>query len=390
VNVEEALHEGARGFAREFGGEPEGIFLAPGRVNIIGEHTDYQLGLCLPLAIDRHIGVAARRRADRRVVAHSARLGSRWTADVDALAPAASGAWSNYVAGVLAALQPPRGIELYIFGDLASGAGLSSSAALEVSVGLALNDLYALGRRPQELALAGQRAERLFAGVSTGIMDQFASALGQEGKALLLDTRVPSVLPVSWNPEVAGVSLTVVDTRTPHRVTGGGYQERFEQARAAAAALGLACLRDATPADLRRLPDGLLRRRARHIVSENGRVLQVVEAAGRGEWAAVGRQLYASHRSLAVDYEVSHPALDLVVEIAAQTEGVFGARLTGAGFGGSALVLHETLAADDFGAALAAAYDARGWTRFQSWAVRAGPGATRIDGNAEAGEGVDL
>jgi galactokinase len=386
VRAEQAVQEGRAGFASRFGGEPEGVWWAPGRVNIIGEHTDYQLGLCLPMAIDRHVVVAARPRPDRRVRAYSAALQAAAEADLDGLRPGPRGDWFNYVAGVLAGLEPPRGVDLYIGGDLPRGAGLSSSAALEVAVAWAVNDLFALGLEPEELALVAQRAEHTFAGVSCGIMDQFASVFGRPGRALLLDTRSRTVTPVPFQPEEVGLVLGVVDTRAPHQVTGGGYQERFEQARAAARLLGLDALRDATPEDLVRVPDPVLRRRARHIVSENGRVLQVVEAAARGEWAAVGQALYASHRSLAEDYEVSHPALDLVVQTASATEGVFGARLTGAGFGGSAIVLMEALAEEDFLQALRRAYAERGWAPFAYLPVRAGPGAGRCPGAAAEGE----
>ena len=379
----EALERGRQGFLARFGRAAEGVWLAPGRVNLIGEHTDYQLGLCLPIAIDRHTGLACRRRDDRRLCAYSSSLAAAEGADLDALAPGPRGHWFNYVAGVAAALAPPQGADVYLFGDLPLGAGLSSSAALEVGLGWALNDLFGLGRSAQELALAGQQAEHAFAGVSTGIMDQFASALGQQGRALLLDTRLQRGVPVPWSPEGVGLVLGVVDTRARRQVTGGGYQTRFEQARAAATALGLPSLREAVPADVARLEDPLLRRRARHIVSENGRVLQVVESAARGEWAAVGQTLYASHRSLVEDYEVSHPALDLVVSVARATEGVLGARLTGAGFGGCALVLLEALAEDKFVAGLRAAYAQRGWEPFEYTPVRAAAGARRLD--AEGG-----
>ena len=381
---QEATVQGRRGFAQAFGATPEGVWLAPGRVNLFGEHTDYQQGLCLPMAIGRHTGVAARRRTDGRVRAYSTVVNAGAEGDLATLAPGPKGEWFNYVAGVIAGLEPPGGVDLFIFGDMSLGAGLSSSAALELAVGLAVNDLYGLGRTAEALARIGQRAENEFAGVSSGIMDQFASALGQEGKALLLDTRGPTAVPIPFSPEDMGVMLAVVDTRAPHQVVAGGYQARFEEAQAAAAALGVKSLRDAQPGDVQRLTDERLRRRARHIVSENRRVLQVVEAASRGEWVGVGQAFYASHQSLAGDYEVSHPALDAVVEVAAATEGVFGARLTGAGFGGSAIVLLEALAEEDLLARLRAAYAARGWEPFGYEAAHASAGARRVDEGAEA------
>lgn len=372
-----ALAEGNAGFAARFGGPPDAVYVAPGRVNLIGEHTDYQQGLCLPMAIDLHVAVAARRRTDRQVEAYSHSLESAATANLDTLRPGPRGHWFNYVAGVIAGLQAPYGVDLYFFGDLPRGAGLSSSAALEIVTATAINDLFALGRTPEEVALIGQAAEHDFAGVSCGIMDQFASVFGRQGNALLLDTRLRSITPVPFLPEEVGLTLGVVDTRAEHHVTGGGYQERFEQARAAAGVLGVEYLRDASPGHLGQIHDPLLQRRARHIVTENRRVMQVVEAAGRGEWAAVGSAFYASHRSLAEDYEVSHPALDAVVQAALGTEGVFGARLTGAGFGGSAIVLMEALAEDDFLSTLRRAYARHDWPPFSYMAVRAGAGASR-------------
>jgi len=384
VTPGEAAEIGRSGFAGRFGTAPEGVWLAPGRVNLIGEHTDYQQGFCLPIAIERHTGVAARRRPDGRVRAWSGVLQAAAEGEIQSLAPRSRGDWFNYVAGVLAGLGIPQGVDLFFFGDLPLGAGLSSSAALEMAVAVALRDLFALGRTPEQLALVGQRAENVFAGVGSGIMDQLASALGREGMALLLDTRVPSASAVPFSPEAAGLTLLVVDTRAPHQVTGGGYQARFEEAKAAAAALGLEWLRDARAADVQRLDDPLLRRRARHIVSENARVAEVVRAARQGDWPAVGRAFYASHRSLAEDYEVSHPALDLVVAVAGAAPGVLGARLTGAGFGGSAIVLLRADAEAGFIADLHAAYAERGWPPFAHMAARAAAGARRIDGGAGA------
>jgi galactokinase len=374
----------ARGYRLRFGAEPEAVWAAPGRVNLIGEHTDYQMGLSLPIAIDRHVVAAAGRRPDRRLCAWSETMGGGAEADLDLLRPGPAGAWFNYVAGVAAALGLPGGVNLFFASDLPVGAGLSSSAALEVAAGSACNALFGLGRSGRDVALAGQHAEHAFAGVSTGLMDQLASALGQEGCALLLDHRSGALRTVPWEPERAGLVLGVVDSRAPHRVTGGGYQRRFEEARAAAVALGLPSLREASPEAAESLEDPVLRRRARHIVSENGRVDAVVAAAGVGDWAAVGRAFSASHRSLAEDYEVSHPVLDGIVAVAGATPGVLGARLTGAGFGGSAIVLMETGAEENFAEALRAAYGARGWEPFSYAAVRAAGGARALRGGGGA------
>ncbi len=351
-------------FVRAYGSPPERVWQAPGRVNLIGEHTDYQEGLCLPMAIDLQVVAAGRRRADGVLRAYSATL-DRWAeARVEGLAPGPRGDWFNYVAGVAAELGLSGGADLAVGGDVPLGAGVSSSAALEVAVGGLLDALYGLGCAPEDLAAAGRRAEHRFAGVETGVMDQLASALAEEGHALLLDTRSGEATPVPFRPGAAGLRLAVVDTRVTHQVTGGGYQERVGEARAAAAALGLPSLRNATPAAVARLEDPVLARRARHIVTENLRVLEVVEAASRDEWARVGRALYASHRSLAEDYAVSCAALDAVVSAAAATPGVFGARMTGAGFGGSAIVLLDAAAEDPFRASLGQAWIEGGWPDF--------------------------
>ena len=338
------------------------MWRAPGRVNLIGEHTDYQEGLCLPMAIDRHVVVAARPRSDQWVRAVSSARGPAPDADLGALGPGPQDSWFNYVAGVLAVLAPPAGCDLFVDADLPVGAGLSSSAALELAVAVAINDLFALGRRPEDLALAGQRAEHDFAGVRSGLMDQLACVFGRPGHALLLDTRTRAVTPVPWRPEDAGLALAVVDTRAEHQVVGGGYEARVREVRAAAAALGVPALRDAAPADLPRLEgQPLLLRRARHVVSENARVRTVVAAASRGDWEGVGQAFLASHRSLAEDYEVSHPARDAVVDQAARTPGALGARLTGAGFGGSAIVLLHADAVDILAQGLRQEFARHGW-----------------------------
>ncbi len=350
-------------FTRAFGGVPEVIWPAPGRVNIIGEHTDYQDGLCLPMAIDLQAVVAGRRRDDGVLRAYSATL-NRWAEARMPLVPGASGDWFNYVAGVFTELAVPGGADLVLGGDVPLGAGVSSSAALELAVGGAANALYGMGRRPQELAEAGRRAEHRFAGVETGIMDQLASALGQEGHALLLDTRTRTATPVPFRPGSAGLALALVDTRVTRELVAGGYGARVREARAAAATLGVASLRDATPSDLARLEDPVLMRRARHIITENQRVLEVMDAAARDAWAVVGEALYGSHRSLAEDYEVSCPALDVVVAAARATPGVWGARMTGAGFGGSAIVLLNADAVERFQERLSADWRVHGWAPF--------------------------
>lgn len=365
-------------FLGAYAAVPEVVWQAPGRVNIIGEHTDYQDGLCLPMAIDLQAVVAGRRRPDPVLRAYSATL-DQWAEAALPLTPGPSGSWFNYVAGVWAECGASGGADLVIGGDVPLGAGVSSSAALEVAVGGTADALFGLGLSPQELAESGRRAEHRFAGVETGIMDQLASALGQEGHALLLDTRTREATPVSFRPGRAGLVLALVDTRVTRALVAGGYGARVQEARAAAAALGVPMLRDARPEDLTRLTDPLLARRARHIVSENARVQAVVEAAGRDDWAAVGSALYASHRSLAEDFEVSCAALDAVVAAAQATAGVHGARMTGAGFGGSCIALLDAEAEERFRHALDRQWRAGGWAPYGFRVVVPSAGAGRVD-----------
>lgn len=376
MNDREAWVLGQHAFAASFGGVAEAVYAAPGRVNLMGEHTDYQQGLCLPAAIDRHTVVAARRRTDRRVVAYS-RAQGRWASGMlGDLHPGPRGWWFNYVAGVCEALAPPLGCDLALVGDLPVGAGLSSSASLEMAVGTAINDLFGLGMPAERLALVGQRAENAFAGVSTGIMDQFACALGREGMALLLDTRTRTADPIPFHPEESGLTLLVVDTQVARELVHGGYEARVREAQEAAYALGLTSLRDA---DLSHLAlEGVLLRRARHICTENERVRAVVAAASRQAWDEVGQAFYASHQSLREDYEVSHPALDRVVETAMGCPSVLGARLTGAGFGGAAIVLLDQRSEGDFRQALAAAWQED--APFRAWCVHPSQGAHRVGG----------
>ena len=336
------------GFEAVFGRTADGLWSAPGRVNLIGEHTDYNEGFVLPFAIDRRTVVALGVRDDRRVRVASTFADELAEIDLDALAPDALGGWSAYPLGVAwafsefgADLGAVPGVDLFIDSDVPVGAGLSSSAAIESAVALALNDVWRLGLDRRALARVGQRAENVAVGAPTGIMDQSASLLGQADHAVFLDCRTLESELVPLGLAEAGLAILVIDTGVKHSHATGGYGERRAACERGAAALGLSSLRDATVDDLPRaqqLLDDVTFRRIRHVITENQRVLDTV-ATLRAEGAvAIGELLDASHRSMRDDFEISVPELDLAVE-SAVAAGALGARMTGGGFGGAAIAL---------------------------------------------------
>jgi galactokinase len=305
---------------------------APGRVNVIGDHTDYTGGLCLPMAIDLGTTVEGRRGGDTVRLVSGEEPG-------EALVPLEVGqphlvepAWARYVAGVVSELRPEAGLTGTVTTTLPIGSGLSSSAALEVAVALAL------GHRgsPLELARLCRRAEQRSSGVPCGLMDQLTSAAGVEGCLLLLDCRSEQVTPVPLPP---GAAVFAVHSGESRALAGSAYAARREECHAAEAEIGP--LRDATSADVAGLADPLLRRRARHVVGENARVTAFVDALTSGDLRQAGACMVESHRSLRDDYEVSTPALDALVERLLAVPGVWGARLTGAGFGGAVVALAD-------------------------------------------------
>lgn len=340
-------------FAAAFGRPAELIAAAPGRVNLLGEHTDYNGGFVLPTAIPLRVRVALARRSDPRVEAVSPGFGR----GAYALGQEASGrTWLDYVQGVTRALRhagrSAGGFDLLIRSELPPGAGLSSSAALEVALLRGLRDLFGLRLADTELARLAQWGENNVVGAPVGILDPMACHLADERSALFLDTRslVFDVLPLPADAE-----LMIVDSGVRHAHAGGGYRERRAECERAARALGVAELRDVGLPDLPRVAalEPPLDRRARHVVTENARVLEALPALRAGDLKTLGRLFYASHESQRADFEVSVPEVDVLIERARARPEVFGARLTGGGFGGAVVGLVERGRAADVGRSLA-------------------------------------
>ncbi|MEU6620720.1 galactokinase [Streptomyces litmocidini] len=354
----------AADFEALYGAAPDGLWAAPGRVNLIGEYTDFNDGFVLPLALPHTTVAAVSRRDDGVLRLHSADVdGGIVQLDADALEPLSGGGWAAYPAGVVWALReaghPVAGADVHLTSTVPTGAGLSSSAALEVVTALALNDLFGLGLSRPELARLAQRAENVFVGVPCGVMDQMASACAEEGHALHLDTRDLSYRQVPFDLAGEGLRLLVVDTRVKHALGDGAYAERRAGCEAGARALGARTLREVSaahlPEALDRLSDETIRRYVRHVVSDNARVERTIALLDAGATRAVGTVLTEGHASLRDDLRVSCPELDLVVE-AANAAGALGARMTGGGFGGSAVVLVETARSEEVSAAVAKAF----------------------------------
>jgi galactokinase len=306
---------------------------------------DYNEVFVLPFALGAGVSAAVSRRADRRIALTSRQAGGGPVLlSVDTLEPGSAGGWAAYAAGVAWALReagcPVGGADVAVDADLPMGAGLSSSAALECSVALALTELYELVVPRRELAALARRAENDFAGVPTGIMDQLAALLCRAGHALLLDCRTGTGTAVPLDPAAAGLALLVIDTRARHMLADGRYAARRQACADAASMLGVRSLRDVTgdAGALARLADPVLQRPARHVISENRRVLAAAELLRAGDPAGIGGLLTASHLSLRDEFEVSWPQADAAVE-AAVGAGATGARMTGGGFGGSVIVL---------------------------------------------------
>ena len=383
-----------------FDTEVVGRWQAPGRVNLIGEHTDYNDGFVLPLAIDRATTITVGRRDDRLLRASSSfEPGVVYEASLDALDPATLDGWSAYVFGIAWALSKKLpevttsgdvaidlseafGLDIFVDSDVPVGAGLSSSAAIECSVAVAMADLWNLDVTRPFLASVGQYSENHAVGAPTGIMDQSASLLGRADSAVFLDCRSLDAEVIDLGFAPASLELLVIDTRVEHAHATGGYVERRASCEKGAAALGVSSLRDLDVTDLERaesLLDDETYRRVRHVITENQRVLDTVRTLRESGPGAIGALLDASHVSMRDDFEISVPELDLAVS-AAQSTGAIGARMTGGGFGGAAIALVPSTSREDVTAAVLEAFSAAGFREPTIFAVHAADGAHRLEG----------
>jgi len=372
------------GFVERYGREPLGLWSAPGRVNLIGEHTDYNDGFVFPFAIDRRTVVALAPREDGVI-----RVGSTFAEDteertVESLSPDRIAGWSAYPFGVAWALtqhgadtSAVTGFDAYFASDVPVGAGLSSSAAIESAVAAALNEVWGLEFNKRTLARAGQLAENQVVGAPTGIMDQSASLFGQQDAGVFLDCRSldAEVIPLGFAG--AGLEILIIDTKVSHSHADGGYRDRRASCEAGAAAMGVESLRDLDADDLPRaesLLDDVTFRRVRHVVTENQRVLDTVRTLREQGPRAIGALLDASHVSMRDDFEISVPELDLAVATA-QATGAVGARMTGGGFGGAAIALVPSELVSDVSAAVSAAFADAGYTAPDQFTVHPSEGA---------------
>ncbi len=365
------------------------VSLAPGRVNLIGEHTDYNEGFVLPVAIDRYTEIALRRRRDMSVRIYSSAFDESFSVELPLRHPRPQGRWHDYLLGILLEfgkfLDFPHGFDAAIVSHVPLGAGLSSSASLEVAFAAGIARLFGIGMEGLELVELCQRAERDFVGVPCGIMDQYVAYFGRAGHALLLDTRAFRHRAVPL--ELPGLTFLVIDSGTRRTLAGSGYAARRRECGEAARWLaarfpdaGIRSLRDVSPEMLDRakgeMPE-VLWRRARHVVEENERVHEAAEALVRGDAEGFGRLLTASHTSLRDLFEVSTPQLDFLVEEGLAL-GALGARLVGGGFGGASLHLVGEAFAEEYVSRLGAAYRRRWGLALKSFEVRPGDGTYEL------------
>ena len=379
----------AEEFAKAYGRQPRWIAAAPGRVNVIGEHTDYNDGFVFPMAIERYTVIAAApAEGPTKIRLRSSDGEGQAIIDpAQPLKPAPKGAWFNYpmgvIAGFLARGLNPGGFDALIHSTVPLGGGLSSSAALEVATATLLEAITGKTLDPVEKALLCQKAEHEYAGMPCGIMDQFISVMGRKDHLLLLDCRSckPELVPMT-DPAVA---ILIINTNVKHELTGGGYAKRRAQCEEAARELGLKSLRDADIAQLERAKDKMdetVYRRARHVLGEIERTIHAAAGVRASNWPTVGQLMYASHRSLKDDYEVSCPELDAVVEIGQDIGlkgGVFGCRMTGGGFGGCAVALVQAGKVDAISARVAAEYEKRTGIKPTLFVSRPAAGATVLE-----------
>ena len=373
-------------FTELFGYEPQGVWSAPGRVNLIGEHTDYNEGFVLPFAINKRTVLALGLREDGILRIASSFADEVAEIAIADLAPSVLGGWSAYPFGVAWAigefggdLAGVPGVDIYIDSVVPVGAGLSSSAAIESAVALALNDVWQLSFDRPTLAKIGQLAENKAVGAPTGIMDQSASLLGKRDSAVFLDCRTLEAQVIDLGFAAAGLELLIIDTGVSHSHSTGGYASRRASCEEGARVMGVPALRDLSVDDLPRaqeLLDDETFRRVRHIVTENQRVLDTVRALRAEGPSAIGELMDASHRSMRDDFEISVPELDLAVETAV-ANGAIGARMTGGGFGGAAIALVAAEGVSQIQVAIDGAFAEHGFGIPVTFTVSASDGAGR-------------
>ncbi len=380
----------AQQYNKVYGRAPRWIVAAPGRVNVIGEHTDYNDGFVLPTAIERYAVMAADKAVDGRKVIEIRDVSGVEPALIDLSAPVEPSLpkWSNYPRGVIHGClergMNPGGLDVLLHSTVPLGGGLSSSASLEVCTATLVEAVTGRTMVPVEKALLCQKAEHDFAGVPCGIMDQFISVMGRQNNLLLLDCRSRETQLVPMND--AAVSLLIANTNVKHELANGEYARRRAQCEAAAKALGVASLRDATPEALesaREKMDVVVFRRARHVIGEIERTVHAAEGVRASNWPTVGQLMFASHRSLRDDYEVSCKELDTIVEIAegiGTKGGVFGCRMTGGGFGGCTVALVQTEKIDTISEKIATDYKKKTGIEASIFTTRPAAGATVVKG----------
>ncbi len=378
--------QAASAFQEAFGRAPDGLWWAPGRVNLIGEHTDYNDGFVLPLALQLGVVAAVGARPDTALRMTSLQGDGVVTADVAKLAPGAVSGWAAYVAGVVWAMTETGhgvpGLDIAVDGDVPSGAGLSSSAALECVVAVACRDLVGSVVDPTTLAGYARRAENDFVGAPTGVMDQMASVHGLAGHLLFLDTRTLEVENVPFDLRRHGLALLVVDSKAPHALVDSEYAERRRACEDGARRLGVPALRDVSVDELdtalARIDDDVIGRRVRHVVTEDARVLDVVARLRAGsDPRGIGPFLTQSHASMRDDFEITVPQVDTAVE-AALSAGAHGARMTGGGFGGCVIALVEADAVDEVVSAVERAYSDEGFDAPAAFVAEPSDGARRL------------
>lgn len=366
-------------FSSSFGYAPTGVWSAPGRANLIGEHTDYNEGFVLPFGIDRRTYASLALRSDRICRVASDIDGKSYQFELGEKPVGLD--WALYPLGVAWAMAEyaGSGFDCFVTSNVPVGAGLSSSAAIECAVAIALNELWDAGRTRQELALLCQKAENQVVGAPTGIMDQTASMLAQVDSAVLLDCQSLEAKSVPLGLSEKGLLVAVIDTRVAHRHSDGGYRVRRESCERGAELMGVSSLRGLTKSDLPRAQQTLEEidfRRVRHIITENDRVLQTVQALAQSDLAEFGQLLLGSHASMRDDFEISIDELDLAVEVAMQT-GAIGSRMTGGGFGGAAIAIIKKELLPELEKNCSQAFSQRGYLEPRVFSVEPSEGARR-------------